>query len=500
MIPSLNLNHGNSSWEKGEWKAGKMREPAGGSWISGRPWTQMTPVSLRIPIALLFLAIAGGVAVPWLGGPLSGNPGLRLGILVLAGGAWVVALGWAERWATGRAALVAIVVGAIVLRTLALLGEPETSDDVYRYVWEGALVLGAESPYAIAPSDREEERLRWPQLYGRINHPEVSAAYPPLTQGACALGVLAAGGRSGLDQPDGWRRAVFSLRVLFGLADLLVLLPLAVLLRALGRSPGLLVAWAWCPLVVLESGGAGHFDSLGVLLMVAGLAAAVRLRWPAASLWIAAGALVKWLPLAAAPFLGREKRARVLSAGLVAVGIGAGFVPLLFLEGGARGLFGGLGEYAFRWESFNLGFRWLEQVLQGYFPMDESWNDARRVARVLVLGCLALTGLMLLWRRVDAPRACGVLLGLFLVGTPTLHPWYLLWIVPFLALQRSPAFLWLVAVAPLTYWPLTRWKTEGVWEEPGWLWPSVALPFLALLVFELVRRWRTRGAKAALQP
>ena len=71
----------------------------------------------------------------------------------------------------------------------------------------------------------------------------------------------------------------------------------------------------------------------------------------------------------------------------------------------------------------------------------------------------------------------------FLVLTPTLHPWYLTWIVPFLALRQSRAWIWLAAVAPLLYWPLEGWRTEAVWHEPLWLWPLVAVPFWALLLF-----------------
>jgi hypothetical protein len=98
------------------------------------------------------------------------------------------------------------------------------------------------------------------------------------------------------------------------------------------------------------------------------------------------------------------------------------------------------------------------------------------------------------WRRGhSAWHASFVLVGAFLVLTPTLHPWYLTWIVPFLAVQPSWAWRVLVALVPLSYWPLAAWRHEGVWREPAWLWPLVALPFLALLLAELVHR---RGAAA----
>ena len=62
--------------------------------------------------------------------------------------------------------------------------------------------------------------------------------------------------------------------------------------------------------------------------------------------------------------------------------------------------------------------------------------------------------------------------------TPTLHPWYLTWIVPFLVLRPARAWTLLLFLAPLLYWPRTGWMTERVWVEPAWLWPVVALPAL----------------------
>ena len=85
-------------------------------------------------------------------------------------------------------------------------------------------------------------------------------------------------------------------------------------------------------------------------------------------------------------------------------------------------------------------------------------------------------------------------MGGFLLLTPTLHPWYLAWIVPFLALRPMLGWSLLVALAPLLYWPLARWRAEGVWSEPGWLWPVLVLALLGGGVFEILRARRSAGA------
>jgi hypothetical protein len=153
-------------------------------------------------------------------------------------------------------------------------------------------------------------------------------------------------------------------------------------------------------------------------------------------------------------------------------------------NGGA--LLAGLSEYGLRWEAASLVFRWLEAPFAAVLERDGTWSDPRRVARVIA-ALLWLAVAACAWFRVEDPvRATGVAIGAFLVLSPTLHPWYLAWIVPFVAVTGSAAWLLLVALAPLLYWPLAGWHASGVWVEPGWLWPAVALPFFGSRLAGLV--------------
>src|SRR5207244_12989540 len=87
-------------------------------------------------------------------------------------------------------------------------------------------------------------------------------------------------------------------------------------------------------------------------------------------------------------------------------------------------------------------------------------------------------------RGTDLVQGTGLAIAGFLVLSPTLHPWYLAWIAPFVALRPSLAWCVLIAAAPLLYAPLAGWQHEGKWIEPAWEWPVVALPFFALLFLE----------------
>lgn len=418
------------------------------------------------------------------------SPGALLA-LALGTAGWAGALHLARGLTDGTALFVVLASGALALRLPFLAVDPGLSDDVHRYVWEGALVGAGIDPYAHAPLSEEltAQRERWDATFRRVNHPEVSAAYPPLVQAVNAGLVAAAGGA----EHSG--RARFVLRLFYATCDLLVCVPLGWILARARRPRLLVVAWAWNPLVAFEFAGQAHLDSLGILCLLLALACFPRpprvsaVRSALGLAFLAAGAAVKLLPAALLPFVLR-RAGRPLFWGAF---FGACFVlaclPFALLTGHAPGL-GGIREYAFRWESFSLLHRWLEPLFARRFEYDEAWSDPRRLARALELGLWCGLGFLAWWRLFELPRAAALLVGGFLVLTPTLHPWYLSWIVPFLALRPAPAWSVLVAAAPLLYWPVRGWRAEGVWAEPGWLYPLLGGLFWVLSLHAGVRALR----------
>ncbi|MBK7643188.1 MAG: hypothetical protein IPJ19_09075 [Planctomycetes bacterium] len=382
---------------------------------------------------------------------------------------------------------------ALLLRAAALASGPVYSDDIQRYAWEGEVALGGSSPYAFAPDAPELASLReaLPELAPRVAHAEVPAVYPPLAQ-ACGLATAALVHASGASPGPA---NVWILRVLFLAADLGVL---AVLLRA--RKAGRLrseapLVWGWCPLVCLEFAGSGHLDSLGILFLLLALLAC-EARPLASALWCGLGASVKLLPLCVLPWIGRERPpARRLLFALLALGIlAAGYLPFLQLAGGERGLGAGLHEYGERWEAASLVYRFVEPWVLEHYGQGVPFEETRHLARVGVGWVWIAICLVAVWRRRDAWSGAGAVVGAFLVLSPTLHPWYTLWMLPFLLERPSLAWSWLVAVSAIFYWPLAAWKAQQQWIEPAWAWWLVAPVFAALWICE---RWCARGLAGA---
>ena len=83
--------------------------------------------------------------------------------------------------ASGRAALLIVLLAAVAFRVTLLPLPPSLSNDLYRYVWEGNIQLSGHNPYLSLPADPALETLRTDH-YHRFPGKEVPTAYGPTTQ------------------------------------------------------------------------------------------------------------------------------------------------------------------------------------------------------------------------------------------------------------------------------------------------------------------------------
>jgi hypothetical protein len=419
--------------------------------IIGGYSTAVALVTAMLPVGLLCGAVGAAVAL----GDLTGSAWACLALLAVAALAAIGVVAAAQR-AVDALTRRAVLAGLILARVIALTGGPSLSDDDHRYVHEGrAQRLGLAVPYATPPA-----RIVPPPDDGttaRVNHPDVPAAYPPGSE----LALLAL---VGLGDATGHPRA--PLRLALALADALVLL-------LLYRRRGASFAWYGAhPLPIAEVALAGHLDGFGALLL---LLAALAARRPAlAGALLGAAAHVK--PIALVGLVG-VPRGR---AALAALAVGAVLAVPHLLAGAP--ILSGLTQYATRWRGSPFGFALLEAPFKPFFAeraargvythlevgglrvLVDHGFVARAIASVLLIA-------LLVWvarrrARPEARIAAALAVAWFLA--PTIHPWYLVWLVPFAALLRSRALWGAAAAAPLLYQPVFAFHAGGEWSEAVW--------------------------------
>ncbi|GAC1533947.1 MAG: hypothetical protein NVS3B12_14020 [Acidimicrobiales bacterium] len=419
----------------------------------------------------------------------SGRPvlGSRWHLLTLLG-AWALAWVVSARAAFGlprRVAVWAIVAVAIAVRLAALGGPPVSSDDLYRYAWDGRVQMAGTDPYAHPPESPALAHLRegwlWPDARGcsridgrppgctRLNRPSVRTIYPPVAE-AWFSAVYRLGGVGGRHKT--WQLAGLG-------TDLVVIGLLAVGLQRAGRDPRWLGVYALCPAPAYELVNNAHVDGLaialvlGALVVCLGPSGEVDAALPGAphrgrvAAWrsvawrsegwrsegwraIVAGALigaavsVKVYPAVVLPAmvgLGSSRRVGVLlrSAGPALAVVVAGYVPHVASVGAK--VVGYLPGYL-KEEHYNSGGRFLIASAGG---LPERLGGPVSAALVV-----AMT-LWVLWRRPPVVVGATVLLGSLLLAVTPVQPWYAVMLVALACLAARPEWI-AVSLAGLPYY------------------------------------------------
>jgi hypothetical protein len=384
-----------------------------------------------------------------------------------------------------------LAVGIAVLGRLLLLALPPLlSEDLWRYLWDGAMQHAGRSPFALAPNhpDLDAWAAASPELTAiraRIGHPEIPTIYPPPAQLAFAVAGFAG------PSPLVWRAAAM-------LAELGAALCLGAWLRRTGRDARAVVLWLYCPLAAVEAAVGGHVDAVGLLGLTAAGALTAAGRWGAAGAALALAVGTKLFPAVA---LLRSRARTAVACGLV---FGLAWVPYLGTSPAA-----GLTAYGHRWRGndglFALLVAGFERLWPPSGPPPPMPDLVTRLGRALV-GPDSLGGASPLWppelafaaakvtvavllagvflRALFRARAWPELLGPFtaalLLVSPVVHPWYLLWWLPFAVLAAAEA-------RPVLAWPFFTWA--------GTVW----LAYLPRVEMLATGEWRPLGALAAVE-
>lgn len=355
-----------------------------------------------------------------------------------------------------------IIFFAIVFRLIMFFSPPSLSDDVYRYAWEGSIQIEGFNPYQVAPQSELLRNYR-SATWERVNNKDVPAIYPPFMQLFNALTFFLF-------------RSVWGFKLVFIALDLWVFRILFLLLRANQKDPLQVIVYAWNPLVVVEIAGSGHHDVLVVALVLQSLWFYQRSLTYRSLFSLGASILCKWYPLVTVPLFLRK------------IPLGRFWVlPLILFTGSlpyalaGPHMFSALWHYRQKWR-FN-GF-----LYQGLSSQLHSEALAELILLILVLSVLAFT----LSRKTSLLEQCYWMVGITLLCSPNLFPWYVVWIVPFLCFFPNPAWLLLSTTIALSYYVLIDWWTLGVWHQNQVLLALQFLPFYGVMMWGFAGKLHSR--------
>ncbi len=359
-----------------------------------------------------------------------------------------------------------LIFWAVVFRICGLAGGPIYEDDFYRYLWDGYRFATTGTPYGAVPEaffSAPGVPAIFHGILDRINYPELPTIYAPVTQVVFLLAYWLKPG------------SVVALQAILILVDLVTI---ALLLRL--APAGNVMLYAWCPLVVKEVAFTAHPDGIGVCLLLAATVLSQKHRWRSAAVCLGVAAGAKIFALALVPLV-------LVGAGfgywiLFVVTLGTLYMPFA-LQGGTD--IASLLVVAREWEFNSAAFGVLTTVLQPF-----------GAKIVLGLLCAAFWGhYYFRYSRTGArevPRG-DWLYGIFLMASPVINPWYLLWLLPFAAITPSVS-AWTASVAVFLAYVTGLNLIDGAlqpYQQPAWVRPLEFGMILLALAYDLFRQRST---------
>ena len=385
---------------------------------------------------------------------------------------YTVAVYWEHRAeqvssTSNRGLLTVILLGSILFRLTLLFSPPSLSDDLYRYVWDGRMQNAGINPYLYSPNASEIASFR-DEFYPGINNKPISTIYPPLTEFAFWL-------------VDALWHSPYAMKVFFTLCDLGIVALVLGLLRYLRLPESRVLIYAWNPLILVEVAGSGHSDPLAVVLLLMALLAVVKRKPAGAIILLALSFVAKFFSVVLIPAFYQSIR-RVRPFFLFPLLILLFYLP--YATAGKQ-LFHGLLVYSDKWR-FNDSLFTLFLYLTGSLSY----------SKALIGSLFLLAVLIRIFQPPDPIKTAFVLIGAYLLLTPTFQPWYMVWIIPFLCLFPNPAWILLSGLVMASYHVLILFAQVGIWKEAEWIRLVQFLPFYGLLLWGLARKYLVGSQRA----
>ena len=366
-----------------------------------------------------------------------------------------------------------LLISGILARLTLFFSLPSLSDDIYRFIWDGALLKNGINPYLQLPAYYMENPIQGldQTLYDQLNSPEYCTIYPPLNQFIFWLSAIVGNGN--------WLVYANTIRSFMLAADIGSYCFMIRLLKHYGMPSRLAFLYFLNPLVILEFVGNVHFEGIVICFLLAGLYWFERSkRWLSAT-FAGLAIATKLLPFIYLPCLFFEglKNKKWTVAILATIMAIVTFLPFLNdqLISGMR-------------NSIALYFKKFEFNASVYYLMREAGfqlyghNKIAQIGPVLsIFTCLfilsiSVAGVRLKWSK---PRMFLYILTIYLVLATTVHPWY---IIPLISFGVLAGYYYPIV------WSLTIFLTYSGYAATGYELPVLFIMIeyiFVLIVFAL---------------
>ena len=313
---------------------------------------------------------------------------------------------------------------AVLFRLLFLLAIPNLSQDFYRFVWDGRLILEGLNPYLHTPNELMESSIGlFPQMntlyegMGALSAKHYSN-YPPVHQMPFIIAAFIS--------KHSILGSIVVLRLILISADLGILVFGKKLLKKLNKPTRTMYWFILNPLVIIELTGNLHFEGLMLCLFIMSLYFIHSKKWHIAAVVMALSIAVKLVPVLSLPLflnkLGWKKSVLFYS-------VTAAVFIILFIPFFSFGLLENFSA------TIGLWFSNFEFNASVYYFLKGTLENINGVSVInsmgIIVACVVTlqTSYLLLKKKKETGQIILMILwilsGYYFIST-TVHPWYII--------------------------------------------------------------------------
>jgi len=366
--------------------------------------------------------------------------------------------------------LFVIIFFALLYRITLIPAEPSTSDDVYRYIWEGKILANGFNPFEKAPDDPELNFLHSDNLPGKVTFPSMTSIYPTVAQAVFLFNYLVSG------------ESDWGMKLIYLLCEFITFVFLIKIFELRKQNRNLVILYAWLPLPIMEYFINSHIDAVGIMFFIVFIFLILSGKYIQAAFTFALTVITKLIPVIIAPLLIKKlgwKKSFYFSA----VFLITAAVLLYPIIPETRAINESFFTYLQNW-SFNGS---VYSLLNGIFRNGYLAREISSVLFVITLGIISI-------KYSDFLKAAYSVFIAFTVFAATLYPWYLGYLAalnPFFGFYSVLSLFFTINLTNLS--PLA-----DVWTEYTWVYIVEYVPFYFLLSIELmflIQKRKTIGKK-----
>ncbi|NHN27220.1 mannosyltransferase [Flavobacterium jejuense] len=311
----------------------------------------------------------------------------------------------------------------VFFRLVFLFCLPFWSQDFYRFIWDGRLVLSGISPYLFRPNDVIENitMFQSQELYNGMGNLSAShfSNYPPINQFFFAVAAFFS--------PKSIFFSSFIFKIIILFSDIGIYHFGKKILNMLNLNSKNVFLYFLNPLVIIELVGNVHFEGVMLFFFILGVFLFFKDKWIISALFIALSISTKLLPLLLLPFFYQMlgfKKSIVFYTIVIVLNL------ILFLPFVSETLIHNYSETISLWFvnfEFNASFYYIFREI-GYWV--KGYNTIGIIGKITPIFLIVIILFYSLFRK-NKTYNCFFINSLFALAiyfflSTTIHPWYII--------------------------------------------------------------------------